>query len=221
MGKKRIIIIFLFGGFFLTALSQRDADIGLYTGISSYFGDINPSRIIYRPMPDIGFLYRYNLNKRYAIRFTAIYTSLQGNDADFPETLQPAQPALRPASFSTRLLDFGPQFEINYLKYTPLKNKWDVTTFVAGGFGYAISLSGNAGSFLTLPFGTGVKFTVNRRVTSGMEWTFRKTYSDKIDGISNAIDEYSLFYNNDWYHYLGVFVTYKFFNFAVDCPTYN
>jgi hypothetical protein len=31
----------------------------------------------------------------------------------------------------------------------------------------------------------------------------------------------TLLNNNDWYSFIGVFITYKFFKFAADCPAYN
>ena len=32
---------------------------------------------------------------------------------------------------------------------------------------------------------------------------------------------HSVIHNNDWYSFLGVFITYKFFNFAAECPAYK
>ena len=62
---------------------------------------------------------------------------------------------------------------------------------------------------------------VAKRVTAGAEWSFRKSFNDRIDGLENPSGVHSVIHNNDWYSFMGIFITYKFFNFAGDCPAYK
>jgi hypothetical protein len=202
--------------------AQPKADIGVFAGTAYYMGDINPNMHFYRPKISLGALYRYNLNTRYAVRVSAYYADLSGNDLDFPETLHPDR-SLSPARFQTSLLDLSLLAEFNFLPYTPTIGKWAYTPYITTGISGALIMGSNidAVNFLSLPMGIGVKFNIIKRVTAGAEWSFRKTFSDRIDGVENPSEVTSFIHNNDWYSFLGVYITFKFFNFASDCPAYN
>ncbi len=205
-----------------SAFTQKAADIGIFAGTAYYLGDINPNRHFYRPSFSIGALYRYNINTRYAIRFNAYYVHLSGNDLDFPDQVHPDRP-LSPASFNTSLLDLALQGEFNFLPYTPGVADFAYTPYVSAGFAGALILGSDqaAQNFVSFPFGLGVKVNLTGRLSAGAEWSFRKTFSDRIDGIENPSGIQSPIHNNDWYSVAGIFITYKFFNFAADCPVYK
>ena len=123
--------------------------------------------------------------------------------------------------------------EENFLPFVPNSGKWDCTPYVAGGLGYSLIVSSgvrtnltssyikNPVAHMTLPFGIGVKINLSRRVSAGGEWSFRKTFTDRIDFVQNPAGESSIIHNNDWYSFAGIFITYKFFKFAQDCPAYS
>jgi hypothetical protein len=202
--------------------AQRNADFGVFVGTAYYMGDINPSRHLYRPAISYGALYRININTRYAIRANAYIADLSGSDSDFPERINPDRP-FNPAHFQTSILDLGLQLEFNFLPFTPNMVKWDYTPYIAAGVAGSMIVGSdvNAMNALSFPFGAGVKVNLTSRLTVGAEWSFRKTFNDRIDGIENPSGVNSLLHNNDWYSFLGVFITFKFFNFATDCPAYN
>ncbi len=205
--------------FTLLSFSQRNSDIGIFSGFSYYMGDINPKKYFYSPSPSFGGIYRYNINRRYALRANAFYGRLKGNDLDFPNHYHPDRPSV---SFTTTLLDLGGNFEFNFLPYTPTINQWEYSTYITAGLGYSLILNSTAGArnHFTIPFGVGLKVNITNRLSSGAEMTFRKTFTDKIDGVENPLAS-SPVHNNDWYSFFGVFITYKFFKFAADCPAYN
>ena len=221
---QRLLILVI--GFLLVntdnVFPQRRANIGLFAGTVYYLGDINPNRHFYRPSTAFGILYRYNINSRYAIRTNAYFAYLSGSDNDFPEILHPDRP-VSPASFHTSLLDLAVQIEYNFLPYTPNLGKWSYSPYLTTGLAGALVLSSDAdaGNFASFPFGAGVKVNITSRISAGAEWSFRKTFSDQLDGLINPSGTTSLFHNNDWYSFLGVFITFKFFNFAAECPAYN
>jgi hypothetical protein len=218
--RKLFIVILLFPGIWVIA--QRNANFGIIGGISYYMGDINPGLHYYNPSFAIGAIYRINFNPRYALRGNAYYTTVSGSDLDFPNVLHPDRP-YEPVTFSTSLLDMNLQVEFNFLPFTPNVGRYNFTPYVSCGLGFTMALSTNAGTnhHLTFPFGIGAKMNISKRMSTGLEWSFRKAFTDLIDGQENPTGDQSLIHNNDWYSYLGVFITYKFFNFAADCPAYE
>src|SRR4030042_4975575 len=176
-------------------------------------GDINPSKHFYNPSFAIGAIYRVNINPRIAVRGNAYYTTVSGSDLDFPEWLHPDRP-YEPVSFSTSMLDMNFQGEFNFLPFTPNVGRFNYTPYVSCGLGFTMALSTNAGTHhhLTIPFGIGAKFNISKKISTGLEWSFRKAFSDLVDGQENPTGVQSLIHNNDWYSYLGIFITVKFLN---------
>jgi opacity protein-like surface antigen len=214
------------------SIAQRKSDIGLIGGASYYMGDVNPTRHFYAPSAAGGIIYRYNLNPRNSFRFSAMYTSLKGSDSDFTDAFQGS----RGNSFRTSIIDLGITTEFNFMDYQPTKlRKNRYSPYVCGGIGYASVLSSTvestsalvdpntkAKSTATLLFGGGFKYNLARRWSIGGEWTFRKTLGDMLDGTENiGAEEGVFFHNNDWYSIIGIFITYKIFNWREDCPAYD
>ncbi len=202
------------------ALSQRKADFGVFAGISWYQGDIN-SYPFYSPGLATGPVYRYNFHPRASVRFSAIFSNLSGDDMDFQNEVQ----QLRAASFQTQGIDFAGVWEHNFLPYQTAFKKTRYSPYVFAGIGYHFILSSNVNSesHFTIPFGLGFKWNINKRLSAGIENSFRKTYNDRLDGVENfSMDEkYRLLGNKDWYSFTGFFLSFKFFNFREDCPAYD
>jgi opacity protein-like surface antigen len=189
-------------------------------------GDINHSRHFYSPSPAGGIIYRYNLNPRHSFRFSGIYTSLKGSDGDFKDSFQQH----RNRSFKTSVIDLAISTEFNFRNYQPGNLRKDrYSPYVSAGMGYASVLSSTvdppdaiAKSATTLSFGGGFKYNLATRWSMGAEWTFRKTLNDMLDGTENIGAENNVFFhNNDWYSIVGIFITYKIFNWREDCPAYD
>jgi opacity protein-like surface antigen len=204
------------------SMAQPNANIGVFAGTSYYMGDINPNRHFYRPSFSYGLLYRYNINTRYAIRANAYVADLSGSDLDFPGRLNPDRP-FTPASFQTSLFEIGLQLEYNFLPFTPNVGNWEYTPYIATGIAGSLVMGSNvnASNTLSVPLGLGVKLNLTPRISTGAEWSFRKMFNDRVDGLENPSRTRSILHNNDWYSFLGVFITFKFFNFATECPAYN
>lgn len=197
--------------------AQRKSDIGLIGGASYYMGDINHTRHFYMPSAAGGIIYRYNLNPRNSFRFSGIYTTLAGSDSDFEDAFQQQ----RNISFKTSIIDLAINTEFNFRDYQPTKLRRDrYSPYVSAGIGYAsvLSTTVDAASAATLNFGGGFKYNLSRRWSMGVEWTFRKTLSDELDGTENiGTEEGVFFHNNDWYSIIGFFITYKIFNWREEC----
>jgi len=177
----------IFAILFLTSLtlipckvrSQRKSDIGIFTGISWYQGDIN-SYPFYNPGFAAGPVYRYNFHPRTSVRLSAIMNNLRGNDLHFQDAIK----QLRAASFNSTGIDLAASWEFNFLPYQTAFMKTKYTPYVSAGIGGHLILSSDVNTFnyFTIPFGLGFKFNITKRLSGGIENTFRKTYQDKIDG---------------------------------------
>lgn len=203
-------ILFLF---LSTATAQ--SDLGVYGSGSYYLGDINQTIPFYNTKLGGGLVYRYNLNNRNVIKINAGYLRLAASDKDFSDSYQ----QLRNATFSNSLLDFGAQFEINFLPFNFVDRQTDFTPYISAGIGGAIPLSGNSGygGGLTLPFGGGFKWSIGRTWSLGLEWMTMKTFGDGLDGVYNRGGKSGLFLNNDWYSYASIWIAYRISG-KPDCP---
>ncbi len=212
---KRILLVF-FSILAITPLvAQRFTDFGIIAGGCYYNGEINPTRLFYKTQPAFAGFFRWNIDKRHAVRISGYYMSLQGSDADFPDRVFTER---NPTSFSAQLLDYNAQFEFNFLPYISGDDAWMHSLYVAGGLGYTLVLSGSG--TLNIPFGVGMKINLTDRLSLGGEWSFRKTFTDSLDGVESPLGR-NLINNNDWYSSVGLFISYKFVKFAADCPVYD
>ena len=67
--NEKISLVFIIFISICSMLSgQRSADYGVFGGVSSYIGDINPDKLLYAPLPAGGIFYRYNLHPRQALQ---------------------------------------------------------------------------------------------------------------------------------------------------------
>ena len=192
--------------------AQSFLDYGILAGGASYMGDINTSRPFYKPSVSVGGLLRYNFNQRYSFRISGYFLGLRGNLSDFPNHLIPN--VLPNRSFSRNLFDLTGQVEFNFLPYMTGDDEGMWSPYLAGGLGYATNIG------LVIPFGVGAKLNLTTRLCAGIEWSCRRTFSDSIDGVESFLGN-TLLNNNDWYSVYGLFITYKFFKFAADCPAYK
>ena len=201
--------------------AQNKPEIGFFGGVSYYMGDINPQQVFYSPGPAVGGLFRYLINPRYAVRLQLNYGQLSGSDLDFSDNFRQQ----RGAAFNNSLVESIIVGEINFLEFLPKTNARDFTPFISGGIGYAFLVNSSVPSknHLTIPFSVGAKTSINQSWSVSVEWSFRKTFFDKLDGLANPGNDIyqSSFHNNDWYYFAGVALSYRLFNDAGNCPVYQ
>lgn len=212
-----LLFFFLVLSSFQSVSGQRKSDIGIIGGTSYYLGDLNSSRHFNSPSPAAGLLWRYNFNARNSLRFSGIYAGLKGDPSDFDEPF-PNSPH---QAFTTRLIDAGLSTEFNFRPYLPTGTRKDrYAPYVSAGLGYSVVLGGP--STLNLSFGGGFKYNVTTRLSAGAEWTFRKTFMDELDNVQNPGTENNFgFHNKDWFSIVGIFVTYKLWDWGLDCAAYE
>jgi hypothetical protein len=217
MKKFHWLLLFLFLPFALSG--QRNSDYGVFGGVSSYSGDINPGRLLYSPRPAGGIFYRLNLNPREALRANLFMGGLHANDHDFNNAFQQA----RGASFSGSVGEFALQFEFNFFAYSTAGKQWNFTPYLAGGAGVAFVNAVSTTYIPVIPFSAGFKINVYKNIGLEAEYGFRKTFYDNFDGLNDLVAPSDLgkIHNNDWYTFAGIAVTWKIYNKLAGCPAYG
>jgi len=216
MYKFILGILFIFVG--QSIYAQNSSDVGVIVGTNYYLGDINPKKQLYSSSPTLGFMYRYNMGPRYALRTSLSFGSLKGNDLDFDNKYQQS----RAASFETELVDFSVQLEFNFQPFlVPLSSRAKrFSPYVTSGLSY-ISSSSTTSTF-AIPMGIGFKYLIAKRWTAAVEWSFKKSFTDDLDGLAdpNKLNIANKFHNDDWISFLGVTLTLQLFN-DLQCHAYD
>jgi len=216
---KRIHLFLLLFCLSLSMSGQRTSDYGIFGGVTSYIGDINPTRLLYSPGPAGGMFLRFNLHPRQSIKASVLLGSLSANDLDFNNDFQKA----RAASFSGYVGEGALQFEFNFLPFTTQGNHWAFTPYLAGGLGIAF-INTKAFTYVPcIPFTFGLKMNIYKNLGLEAEYGFRKTFYDNFDGLKDLVapTDVAWIHNNDWYTFTGIAVSWKFYSKLAGCPAYN
>ncbi len=216
---KRLSWIILLVFFAVCAEGQRNADYGIFAGVSSYIGDINPGRLFYSPLPAGGIFYRYNLHPRHSIRGNFFLGGIRGDDNDFRNDFQTA----RGESFSGSVGELSAQFEFNFLPYTTQGRLWDFSPYFAAGAGVAFINTVSTTYQPAIPLSVGFKANVYKNIGLEVEYGIRKTFYDNFDGLNDPVadSDKAWLHNNDWYSFAGVALTWKIYNKLAGCPAYS
>jgi opacity protein-like surface antigen len=211
----------------LSGFAQLKVEIGASGNISYYQGEINPRKHFYSINNGLGGLIKYNFNNRLAFKFAAVDAKISGEDADFDNDFQKE----RNHKFSNKLVDVSGMMEMNFVKFGLDVKDYKFTPYITGGIGCVIASAIETGTSFTLPFGFGVKALVLERLTIGAEWTFRKTFTDDLDRLSNHYDytlpgsyqnkQKSFDNNKDFYSFATIFISYRIIDIWQDCPAYR
>jgi hypothetical protein len=215
MIKRTFLVIFIFLALNTLTKSQERKDLGIQVGGTYYIGDYNVKMPFYQPSPGFGIIYRYNLNKYNSLRLTASYGKLKGS-------YQPSKgylPGLT-GSFSKQVIEMNGLYEINFMSFnTKHLNKDNFSPYVILGLGVAYI----GGEIIpNFPFGFGIKYCSASRITVGCEWKLSKTFNDNIDNYQNVNDgTKAILHNNDWFSFVGLFITFRLYNYKNTCPVYK
>lgn len=200
-------ILFILLCLSLPGFSQPGAEVGIMAGGGYYLGDFNPSGHFKSTQSYIGGLYRYNLNDRWAIRFNAGFSKIDLKDIRLPDS------GVRtfPTEFHTSVRDISGVIEFNFRSFMVRRTKesslWSPYIFTGVGF---LGAGGEGG--VNIPLGVGIKFNLVRQLSCGIEWSGRKMFTDKLDGLSDPWEtgETNFIYNKDWFVVAAFTLTYRF-----------
>jgi hypothetical protein len=185
------------------------AEIGFFGGGSYYIGDLNPLEHFVYSKPAFGAIFRYNLTKRYSLRFTGTYGQVYANDSDSDDPFQ----ANRNLSFNSDILELAFGIEIDLFNYNINSMKEPITPYFfyemaffkmnpmaeLNGEEYTLQNLGTEGqgtslsekepyklNQLSIPLGIGLKFNIKKRMAISIEYGIRKTFTDYLDDVSGS-----------------------------------
>jgi len=248
MKKSLLIPVFALSG--MMAFAQT-AEVGLFGGLSYYLGDINPGIHFLAPKPAYGAVARVNLDSRWVIKANAYRGEIKGDDSQGQTNDQ------RGLKFESKITDISLTAEFNFFDYYTGSRRNIISPYIFGGIGMVIfnpvadgielRIIGTEGQNIgfdgrkpynkvafSIPFGLGVKYSINKRLCLAAEWGLRKSFTDYLDDVSTTYyldgpeitDPEELLSDptqlhqpyqergnpetNDWYNFTGITLTYKF-----------
>jgi hypothetical protein len=208
--KLNWLIIFILAP--ILSFSQRNKyekskDVGLLFGTSYYIGEINPYKHFGTKLkPGGGISFRNNFNRRWTMKASILYHSLEAWDKDSED------PWIRNRnlSFRNQIIEGSMQFELNFFPYQLGNKQFPMSPYLFAGLAYynmkpmaqykgtwyELQPLGTEGqgteyggdkyktSMMSVPFGVGFKTNLFAIFGFSMEWGVRKTFTDYIDDIS-------------------------------------
>jgi len=188
---KNIIIIILFLMPINAAIAQQyGMEIGVSLGASYYMGDINLSKHFYSPHPNFGGLIKLHFNQRNILKIGVFTTNLSAADKDFSNRFQ----QIRDASFSTSFTEINICYEVNFLQYIlGQTRKCSYSPYLQVGLATYFANKSEQKIGLGIPIGLGFKKNISKHFIIGIEWSFHKLFSDKLDNLTgeNIQEAYS------------------------------
>lgn len=193
-------------------LFTQKFSFGFWVGTAAYVGDITPSypNMYQIQRPAAGIYNRINFNPRLALKTSINAGTLYGAD----EMSDNVYNQLRNLSFRTRIYDVTTQFEFNFFEYILNSEHDNFTPFAfigISGFYFNpqallndewINLQplGTEGQQFpqysgrdpysrfswSFTYGGGMKFSISRGFTMGIEVGYRETKTDYLDDISTT-----------------------------------
>ncbi|NOR27836.1 MAG: hypothetical protein GQ540_04830 [Lutibacter sp.] len=215
---KKLVLFFTFICITITSKAQIN-EVGFFVGGSNYIGDIGPEQYINPANFMGGFIYKWNMNPRIAIRGTFTYAQISSDDVNATNKAR----NLRGIGFNNSIKELALGIEFNYFDYNIDDYRQTRTPYIIfeiAAFNYSIVESetapqqyqyGSKTSF-AIPFGIGYKSKLFRDFAIAFELRARYTFKDDLDYNNDQINSLT-FGNpnsNDWYVLSGVSLVYTF-----------
>ena len=261
------IIFFLVIGNDVKSQYQTNQELGFLTGVSYYYGDLNNAHFKNSRVAG-GITYRTNFDRRFSFKSSALYSNVYADDASSSDQIK----VNRNLHFKSDIIELSGQIEFNFLPYEKGNSLYPWSPFVftgvsifnynpkaeaSNGQWYELQPLGTEGQETTLrpylkkysltqfsiPFGGGIKFSVNKNFNIILEYGLRKTFTDYIDDVSTtyagipaefdnvtieladrsldgpkqAGEERGVSTNNDWYSFSGITISFTIKNNTKGC----
>jgi len=196
----------------------QEGEFGVGVGASHYFGDLNTRAHVNRPKAAATIFFRKNFGNYIAVRVGASFAQLGYSDIYNDHN---SYMLSRNLSFNSNVWELALQGDFNFFRFMPGEPGYNFTPYVTVGAGifnydpYAFLAGqkyflrplntegqGNAmypgrkpyGSMaISIPFGVGIKYSLNERINVGFEVLHRFTNTDYIDDVSTTFVDPSVF----------------------------
>ncbi|MCG8582390.1 MAG: porin family protein [Bacteroidales bacterium] len=204
--------------------AQDRLELGAFVGTSYYFGDLSTGIPFSNSHLAVGGIGRYVFTDRIALKGMALFGTISGDYK--AQDLRYLESSDANYAFQRNIGDLSAQVEFNFRSYDhKFISNTTFTPYISLGLATTIynridtddeNSAGKPSFILSLPFGIGAKYKINKYIRVGAEWTFRKTFVDDLDYLGEgSIDpsdpygfgESTFTHNNDWISFAGVYVT--------------
>lgn len=217
-----LLMLLLFFSSGNKVLAQHN-EIGAGIGGTNYTGDVVRSFGMRHTRPGGFILYRRNFTDYLSVRGNLMFGGLAGSDNPPFDAL--AQQ--RDTAFSTTVAELTAIVEYHFLDYKKNINllRWSPYFFIGAGVSFfgppAPETPSHSRTQPVVPVGIGFKYILSPEFSLSAEAGIRKTFFDYIDDVSDSDSllknyEYGNRYNNDWYYFIGVSISYTFW--TIPCP---
>ncbi len=184
------------------------SELGLLIGGSYYIGDLNQYGHFKNSQPALSLLYRFNINHRVTWRVNLSYGSVKGSDSDAKNQVLKN----RNLNFSTLIFEAATGVEFNYFPFQFGHPRYNATAYLLAEIGVftmnpiasingervelqSLGTEGQGSELsskgyysktqLTIPLGFGFKASIGPKVSLGVEYAIRKTFTDYIDDVGS------------------------------------
>jgi hypothetical protein len=214
---------FIAGAVLLSGLRAQDAvvqegEFGFGVGAGHYFGDLNTRANLNRPKVAATAFFRKNLGNYIAARVGVSFAQLGYSDIYNDHNKYMSS---RNLSFNSRVWELTLQGDFNFFRFMPGEPEYSFTpyiTFGAGIFSYdpyaylqdekiylrPLGTEGQGSSLypdrkpysttaFCIPFGGGIKYSINDRINIGFEVLHRFTNTDYLDDVSKTYVDPAVF----------------------------
>ena len=218
----RKLVIFIT---FICATINSEAqihEVGIFVGGSNYIGDIGSEYYIKPNNLMGGFIYKWNMNPRIAVRGTFTYAQIFADNANSTNIAR-LERDTPPIHFYNSIKELAVGIEFNYFEYNLddfRKLYTPYLIFEIAAFNYKTIVGGtndsnfeySSNTSFAVPFGIGFKTKLYGDLAVALEIRARYTFEDDLD--YNNPEIYLLTYgnpnNNDWYILSGISFVYTF-----------
>jgi len=181
--------------------SSQKWEIGGMLGLSNYNGDLARDIVLKESHFAGGAFLRYNLGKYFSLKPAIQIGTISGDDKNFKDNNQ------RNLSFRSNITELSGMMEVNFRPFGAQVRTESFTPFIEFGlaaFHFNPKAEYNGDKFslqnlhtegqskaykltqLSIPFGMGLKWSVNDNFTVGFEFVYRKTFTDYLDDVSKT-----------------------------------
>jgi hypothetical protein len=213
--KQAFFALMIFAGVSGTAVAQmsngyiQQGEFGFSAGVSHYFGDLNTRVGLNEPGASLGLFFRKQFSNYVSMRVAGRYAKVGYADKYSKNDYQ----RTRNLSFNSNLYEFTVQGDFNFYRFEPQNPQFNFTPYITLGLGLfsydpytfyegekvylrPLGTEGQAGGYLgrteystmavCVPFGVGVKYSINPKVNLSFEITQRFTTTDYLDDVSTT-----------------------------------
>ena len=200
----------------ISSMSQQQAvvqegEFGVGLGAAHYFGDLNTRAHLNRPKLAASVFFRKNFGNYIAVRVAANFAKIGYSDVH--NTHNPVM-LRRNLSFNSNIWELALQGDFNFFRFMPGEPGYNFTPYVtlgAGVFNYdpyaylngekyflrPLNTEGQGDTLypdrkpygsmaVSIPFGVGLKYSINERINIGFEIVHRLTTTDYMDDVSTT-----------------------------------